>query len=330
MQDDQVDASAAIDGFVPVIDLSARDTARGRAAVAAAIDRACRSSGFFVVVGHGVPRTLIDRMFTVTGAFFALPREEKELVAHRPGVSGFRRSGGSTARSLGQESPPDLCEAFAAHATGELDAAERGRLGDEWATWTLANAWPANPPGFKEVWHDYLAAMADLAADLMRLFARALDLDEEFFADKFDRHGSSVAVNYYPPQHEPPLPGQLRRGPHTDFGSLTILYQEADRSGLQVLQSGDTWREVPPVPGGFVVNIGDLMSLWTGGHWVSTMHRVVNPPDGDTSSRLTIPFFYLPNHDATIEPLRTGGGGTPVIAGEWMSEKLRRMFAGTS
>ncbi|GGV00468.1 isopenicillin N synthase family dioxygenase [Streptomyces spectabilis] len=333
MHDDQV-AAPATDGFVPVIDLSARDTARGRAAVAAAIDRACTRSGFFVVVGHGVPRTLIDRMFTVTNSFFALPQEEKELVAHRPGVSGFRRSGGSTARSLDQESPPDLCEAFAAHVTGELSARERGRLGDEWATWTLANAWPANPPGFKEVWQDYLAAMSDLAADLMRLFARALGLAEEFFADKFDHHGSSIAVNYYPPQLEAPLPGQLRRGPHTDFGSLTILYQEADRSGLQVLQSWDTWRDVPPVPEGFVVNIGDLMSLWTGGRWVSTMHRVVNPPDGDTSSRLTIPFFYLPNHDATIEPLRPGdapgGYGTPVIAGEWMSNKIRKMFAGTA
>ncbi len=227
MHEDQV-AAPATDGFVPVIDLSARDTARGRAALAAAIDRACTRSGFFVVVGHGVPRALIDRMFTVTGSFFALPRAEKELVAHRPGVSGFRRSGGSTARSLDQESPPDLCEAFAAHVTGELSAAERGRLGDEWATWTLANAWPANPPDFKEVWQDYLAAMAGLAADLMRLFALALGLDEEFFADKFDHHGSSIAVNYYPPQLEPPLPGQHRR-PHEPVDRRPLGLDHAPR-----------------------------------------------------------------------------------------------------
>ncbi|MEU5340567.1 2-oxoglutarate and iron-dependent oxygenase domain-containing protein [Streptomyces sp. NPDC020766] len=337
MHDNQVTATAA-HGFVPVIDLTSRDSAQGRVEIAQAIDRACTGSGFFVVVGHGVPQDLIDRMFTVTSAFFALPDEEKNRVAHGPGVSGFRRMGGTTALSLDQESPPDLCQAFAAHVTGELCDEERRALGNQWATWTLANIWPENPADFREVWAEYMAAVSDLAADLMRLFALALGLEEGFFEDKFDRHGSSVAVNYYPPQVVAPLPGQLRRGPHTDFGSLTILYQEDDRGGLQVLQGADEWRDVSAIPGSFVVNIGDLMALWTGGRWVSTMHRVVNPERGDTSSRLTIPFFYLPNHDASIEPMRPftvpcddrPHFGTGVIAGQWMSEKLRKMFAGTA
>ncbi|XKK63048.1 isopenicillin N synthase family oxygenase [Streptomyces sp. ARC32] len=326
----------AADAFVPVVDLSTKDSPRGRAAIAAAIDRACTGSGFFVIVDHGVPQDLIDRMFSTTSAFFALPDAQKALVAHRPGVSGYRRTGGTTALSLGQQTPPDLCEAFAAHVTGELGDEARGRLGDQWATWTLANIWPEEPAGFREVWQDYMAAMSELAADLMRLFALALDLDEDFFDDKFDHHGSSVAVNYYPPQLTPPLPGQWRRGPHTDFGSLTILYQEDDRGGLQVLQDEDTWRDVTAIPNSFVVNIGDLMALWTGGRWVSTMHRVANPAHGDTTSRLTIPFFYLPNHDASIEPMRPLTGAregrrreqASVVAGEWMSRKLQRMFAG--
>ncbi|MFI1015593.1 isopenicillin N synthase family dioxygenase [Streptomyces sp. NPDC020965] len=325
------------DGFVPVIDLSYRHSASGRVAVADAIGTACARSGFFVVVGHGVPERLIERMYAVTDGFFTLPEDEKDLVANRPGVSGFRRLGGTTARSLGQETPPDLCEAFGAHVTGELSAAERARLGDEWATWTLANVWPRTPADFQEVWQEYMAVLGELSADVMRLFALALGLDEEFFADKFDRHGSSLTANYYYPQLAPPLPGQLRRGAHTDFGALTVLHQQDGRGGLQVLRGDGEWREVTAVPGGFVVNIGDLMALWTGGLWVSTMHRVVNPARGDASSRLSVPFFYLPNHDASTEPLRPFDTPDParrpggaVTAGEWMSDKLRKLFTGTS
>ncbi|MEU9126266.1 2-oxoglutarate and iron-dependent oxygenase domain-containing protein [Streptomyces sp. NPDC048506] len=337
MSDDQV-AATTTDGFVPIIDLSSKDTAQGRVAIAEAIDQACMNSGFFVIVGHGVPQNLVDRMFTATKAFFNLPYEDKDRVAHRPGVSGYRRMGGTTALSLDQETPPDLCEAFAAHVTGELSEEERKKLGDQWATWTLANIWPDSPVDFRDVWQEYIGAVSDLAADLMRLFALALGINEEFFHDKFDHHGSSVAANYYPPQVDPPLPGQLRRGRHTDFGSLTILYQEDDRGGLQVLQGEDNWRDVSAIPGSFVVNIGDLIALWTGGRWVSTMHRVINPARGDTSSRVTIPFFYLPNHDATIEPLRpcteSPDGrqqfGISVIAGDWLSRKLQKLFAGTA
>ncbi|GGV00473.1 isopenicillin N synthase family dioxygenase [Streptomyces spectabilis] len=334
MSSDQL-AVTVTDGFVPVIDLSSRDSARGRAAIAEAIGGALRSSGFFIIVGHGVPQQLIDRMFTVTNSFFKLPEDEKDLVASRPGVSGYRRAGGTLARSLDQKTPPDLCETFAAHVTGELADDERDKLGGQWASWTHKNIWPENPAGFRDTWQQYMAAMEDLAADLMRLFARALDLDldEEFFADKFDHHGSSIAVNYYPPQLEAPLPGQLRRGPHTDFGSLTILHQEDDKSGLQVLQNDGTWRDVAAIPNSFVVNIGDLMALWTGGRWVSTMHRVANPPGGDTSSRLTMPFFYLPNHDASIEPMRPFTDSPAVerfdtvTVSEWVSRKVQKIFS---
>ncbi|MGK7235798.1 isopenicillin N synthase family dioxygenase [Streptomyces hygroscopicus] len=332
MSSDQLTVTVA-DGFVPVIDLSSRDSTEGRTLIAEAIGNALESSGFFIIVGHGVSSELVGRMFTATNAFFKLPHEEKDLVASRPGVSGYRRAGGTLARSLDQETPPDLCETFAAHVTGELGDKERTQLGDEWASWTHKNIWPKNPTDFQDVWQEYMAAMGDLAADLMRLFALALCLNENFFDDKFDHHGSSVAVNYYPPQVEPPLPGQLRRGPHTDFGSLTILYQEDDRGGLQVLQGKDNWRDVSAIPGSFVVNIGDLMALWTGGRWVSTMHRVTNPQRGDTSSRLTIPFFYLPNHDASIEPLRPFKDSPAVerfdtvTVSEWVSRKVQKIFS---
>ncbi|RKT56453.1 isopenicillin N synthase family dioxygenase [Saccharothrix australiensis] len=307
-----------VDGYVPVIDLSSRGGEAGRVALADAIGRACETSGFYVVVGHGVPSDLVERMRTVTNAFFRLPDAEKDLVASRPGVSGYRRSGGTTARSLDRSTPPDMCEAFGVHVTGDLPDAERARLGDYPSTWRLANAWPANPPGFTATWREYLAAVTALADDLVRLSARALGLPEEHFADRFGRHVSSLVANYYYPRVHDPLPGQLRRGAHTDFGALTVLYQEHDNGGLQVLRGEDDWRDVRAVPGGLVVNIGDLMALWSGGRWVSTMHRVVNAEPGNTSSRLSIPFFHQPDHDAPAGD---------VTAGEWMAEKTRKLFA---
>ncbi|MFI6041839.1 isopenicillin N synthase family dioxygenase [Nocardia sp. NPDC051321] len=322
-----------VEGFIPVIDLSSRHSATGRRTIAAAIGAACASSGFFTIVGHGVPTELIDRMCATNREFFVLPDAAKDAVAHRPGVSGFRRMAGSTAHSLDKKTPPDLCEVFSAHVTGDLSDPERAALGDYWASWKLANVWPSAPANFADTWHEYMATLSGLAGDLMRLFALALELDENFFDDIFDHHVSSVAVNYYFPQQETPLPGQLRRGEHTDWGSLTILYQDTDIGGLQVRHGAGEWRDVPTIPGGFIVNIGDLMSLWTGGRWVSTMHRVINPERGNSSSRLSIPFFYLPNHDATIDPIGSFAdldapqhyGAT--TAGEWISRKMLKTFA---
>lgn len=59
---------------------------------------------------------------------------------------------------------------------------------------------------------------------------------------------------------------------------------------------------MPPVPGAFVINIGDLMALWTNDRWVSTMHRVVNPPpqEGGLLRRQSLAFFHQPNWFAEI------------------------------
>ncbi|MEV6826012.1 2OG-Fe(II) oxygenase family protein [Amycolatopsis sp. NPDC051102] len=247
------------DEFVPVIDMSGRVTAAGRKRIAGAISRACERSGFFTIVGHDLSETLIRRMHTTTKNFFTQPDAEKEPSANRgAGVSGLRRPGGSY-------------EAFAAHVTGDLSEEERAGLGDYPATWKVANIWPDER--FKATWYDYIAAMTDLSAEIMRLFALALGVDEHFFDDKFDRHVSLLLANYYYPG---PGDGALRREAHTDWGSLTVLYIADALGGLQVRQ-GDDWLDVPAIPGSLVVNIGDLMAFWTGGRWASTVHRVVSP-----------------------------------------------------
>ena len=306
------------DEFVPIIDLSDRDTAAGREKISAEIRRACEASGFFTIVGHGVPKDLVDRMYTTTKGFFTLPEADKERSANAGvGVSGLRRPGGPY-------------EAFAAHVTGDLSEEERAGLGDYPATWKAANIWP--DAGFKATWDEYIAAMTALSADVMRLFALALQIDEDYFDRRFDQHVSLLLANYYYPD---PTPDQLRRDAHTDWGSLTVLYVEDAAGGLQVLR-GDQWLDVPSIPGSFVVNIGDLMAFWTGGRWTSTVHRVVNPAPQDTSSRISIPFFYLPNHDTSVEPLQPiaeGAAGAEldrVTVGEWFAWKMKSVYQAAS
>lgn len=134
-----------VQNFVPIIDLSERNTGEGRAAIAAAIGKACETSGFFTVVGHGVPPELVERMRDTTKSFFTRPEEEKEKSANQgSGVSGLRRLGGPY-------------EAFAAHVTGDFSAEERAKLGSHPATWKAANIWPDT--NFKALWGEYIGAM---------------------------------------------------------------------------------------------------------------------------------------------------------------------------
>jgi len=320
-------------GFVPVIDVSAAHSPSGRAQVSAAIGSACESSGFFTVVGHGVDQALIDSMYATSRAFFEQPAEEKAKVAVMPGTHGFYANAGSASKSIGQDAPADLNEVFIASVRGDDGTAQRSQHADQSAPWAAVNRWPELPPEFRTVWQRYIAAMEALSRDLIGLFALALGLDEDFFADKIDNDMSTLAANYYYPLTEPPLPGQLRKGPHTDWGNLTILYQD-EVGGLQVEQKGHGWRDVPYTPGSFVINIGDLMAFWSAGRWVSTLHRVCNPVEGHTNSRVTVPFFHMPNFDARIEPLFPFSDEgteqrfkTATTPGEWYWERLRDIIS---
>lgn len=312
-------------GFVPVIDLSAADGSDPqRSALATAIDRACAESGFFVITGHGVDSRVIDRMYDATRAFFELPPEEKARCISPHSGRGFN-NGGFVAASYGKKTPPDLCELFAASHLGEPGVADPAHFGEHLASWDMPNVWPERPAGFRTAWLAYYAAMERLAEELMRLSALGLGLAQDFFDGKIDHHISKLVANYYFPQQGSPLPGQLRKGEHTDWGSLTILYQDGVR-GLQVEQEGHGWRDVPAIPGTFVINLGDLMQTWTGGRWRSTVHRVLNPVDGRNEARISIPFFHQPNFDAVIEPLPfvpREGVFEPTTSGAWLMAKSR-------
>ncbi|MER5638811.1 2-oxoglutarate and iron-dependent oxygenase domain-containing protein [Kitasatospora sp. NPDC002227] len=327
-----VEDATVVGGYVPVIDLSGTDTPAGRLAAARAIGAACETSGFFTVVGHGVGQELIDRMYETSRAFFELPAEAKAEVAVVPGSNGFYASAGCGSKSCGVEAPPDLAEVYSASVRGD-GVTPRPDAAYATVPWQAANRWPEAPAGFREVYREYGEAMERLAGGLIRLFALALGLDEGFFDDKTDRHASTVSANYYYPLTEPPMDGQLRKGPHADWGNMTILYQDA-AGGLQVERPGHGWCDVPYTRGSFVVNIGDMMEFWTGGRWVSTMHQVTNPAVGEGRARISLPFFHIPNPDAPITPLfpfsnertaeRIKGAATPQ---EWFEQRMADVFS---
>ena len=290
---------------VPIIDLAPYwdGSNAGKQAVAQQIDRACRDIGFLIISGHNVPQALIDAVDEVSRAFFDLPLPEKmQVVRPAPDVTrGYIPiEGESVARSRGEYAPGDLNESL---MIGPVDVGHGDYYTGPAAGKHFApNLWPQRPEHLREVYTAYFRAMSELAQTLMRLFALALDQPETFFDDKIDKHISRLRVRNYPAPAVPPQPGQLRAGAHCDYGSLTILKTEDKPGGLQVYNQAGEWVDVPAVPGCFVVNLGELMARWTNDQWVSTLHRVVNPPQdlASESRRQSLVFFHNPNYDAVI------------------------------
>lgn len=323
-----------IDGYVPVIDLTLtrEGSAEDRTAIATTIDTTCRDSGFLVVTGHGIDPDLVQRMHDVSLAFFHLPEEVKnryEVAPGDPTIRGFYKTASYVAASDNTATAPDLCQLYTTCRLGDPGVATTEALGDDFEIWSRPNPWPEEVESFQAIWLEYYAALEALAADLMRLFALGLGLDEDFFDDKIDDHITNLVANYYAPVNTEPVEGQYRKGPHSDWGTLTILYQD-DTGGLEVLdRHTDEWLDVPVVPGSFVVNIGDLMSVWTNDQWQSTKHRVRIPPvDKRSVARVSMPFFHQPNWNAVVECLDPNVEPMyePVTSGAYLLEKIQMAY----
>jgi len=321
---------------VPIIDLTPFRTGADKPGVAAAVAQACRDIGFLVVTGHGVDPALIQRVSAVSTAFFDLPLEEKTAVA-RPAPDVTRgyipMLGESVARSRGEAAPGDLNESMMIGPVAAFDPADPYYTGPAAGKHFWPNLWPERPAELRPLWTAYFNEMERLAGEIMRAFALALDLPEAFFDDKIDRHISRLRVRNYPAPTTPPVPGQLRAGAHTDYGSLTILHTEDKPGGLQVVNKAGEWVDVPIVPGCFIINIGDLMMRWTNDTWTSNLHRVVNPPldAGEASRRQSLVFFHNPNHDALVEciPSCLAPGAAPKYPPITSGDYLRLKFTQT-
>ncbi len=291
---------------IPVIDLSPyfEGTQEGKLKVAKEVDKACREIGFLVITGHQIDPNFINDVYKVSQDFFDLPEKEKFSVKREfddeiRGYSALEDE--SLANSLNEETPGDLKESL---TIGPINVSDDPYFTcEEAGPHFLPNRWPEKPKNLRSLWERYFQEMTDLSANLMRIFALALDLPENFFDDKIDRHISMFRVLNYPSQKNEPKEGQLRAGAHSDYGSLTICRIEDKPGGLQAQNSNGNWVDVPALENAFSVNIGDLMMQWTNDEWVSTVHRVINPPrsKAEDSRRQSLIFFHQPNYDAMVE-----------------------------
>jgi isopenicillin N synthase-like dioxygenase len=284
---------------IPVVDVSAlmAGTA-GQAAVAAQLGTACRESGFFYAVGHGVSRELEQRLAEQSRDFFSQSVEEKMRIRMELGGRAWRgyfRVGDELTSGK-----PDQKEGL--YFGQELPADHPQVL----AGMPLAgpNLFPAYPAGFRETVLDYMAALTQVGHRLMAGLALSLDLDESYFADHYTADPLVLfRIFNYPPPADPALWGV---GEHTDYGLLTILLQD-EAGGLEV-RSRSRWVPAPPLADSFVCNIGDMLDRMTQGRFRSTPHRVRNPAPRD---RLSFPFFFDPNFNARIQPVAVCGDAPP-------------------
>ena len=315
---------------IPVIDISPFENGGPAAdAVIRAVNDACEEHGFLVVAGHGIPNEVNEEMDRACRAFFGQSPEEKSRFTPANGdiLRGWWGVGTmATAASLDIETPPDFMEylGFGPELSPEQRADYTRRGVKHIDSFFATNVWP-DTEGMREAAANFYTETSALGHRLMRILAVALDLPADWFADKFELPASSLFINYYPATLAKSEPGRFRRGQHTDYGAVTVLYTDGE-SGLQVLSSDGEWVPVPVVPDTYVVNLGDLMTFWSNGRWRSSMHRVVCPTDTSTD-RLSIPLFFNPSLDALVQcvPTCLAPGeqpADPIPAGEWIANKV--------
>lgn len=274
---------------LPIIDLTG--FASGDAATFARVTRqlseAARGPGFFYLIHHGVPRDLMDQAFAEARAFFARPIEEKDAIAIDK-IGGNRGYSALMREALDPKAGGDRKEAF--NIGLELAPDDPELLAG--VPFRALNAWP-DSPSFKTTFLAYFDACRGLAEALHRVFASDLGLPLDFFVDKLDKPMATLRILHYPVTP----PGEIGAGEHTDYGNITLLATD-DVGGLEVKVRGGDWIAAPPIPGAFVVNIGDCLMRWTNDVYISTPHRVINRSGRE---RYSIAYFYDPNPEAIVE-----------------------------
>jgi isopenicillin N synthase-like dioxygenase len=262
-----------------------------REALARDITAACRDSGFFYVVGHGVAPALLQELAAASRRFFALPPALKQEIGMARGGRAWRGwfpvggelTGGAPDRKeglyFGSELPPE-------HPRVRAGVPMHG-----------ANLFPAQVPELRAAVLDYMAAMTTVAQALLVGIARSLGLASDYFV----RHYTAEPTVLFRVFHYPSDSGAEAEwgvGEHTDYGLLTLLAQD-EVGGLQV-KTPRGWIDAPPIAGALVCNIGDMLDRLTGGEFRSTPHRVRNVSG---RSRLSFPFFFDPDFAAEVLPL---------------------------
>ena len=310
---------------LPVIDVaalaSAHSAAASRAAVAHHLDAAARRHGFFYAVNHGVDAALIDRLVSLSRAFFAQGEGAKMQIPMSAGGRAWRGYfplGGELTSNR-----PDWKEGL--YLGSELGPEHpRVRAG------TIlhgANQWPRGDPGFRDTVLAYIDALTRLGHALMAGLALGLGLPERWFAEVGGTANPLILLRLFNYPSRPVPAGSQAQwgvGEHTDYGLLTMLWQD-DVGGLQV-RTDAGWIDAPPLPASFVCNIGDMLDRMTGGRYRSLPHRVAINTSG--RDRISIPLFFDPDFAWRVAPVPGAVAGSDDSGRRWDGANLQA-FEGT-
>ena len=317
---------------IPPVDLNAflAGTAREQQEIAADVDEICQRIGFLIIEQHGVPRQTVDAAWSACSEFFELPLDEK-LKARSPDPGCprgyFPLASEALAGSLGVETPPDVKESF---GVGPLRGPTGAISETDFDFHYGPNIWPDKPEHLRTALTDYFNALTALGSRVLRLFAAALQLPHDYFERFHVDPMCALRCISYPAAAGPLLPDQRGAGEHADNGSITSLKSDPEVPGLEVRLPTGEWIAAPLVDDGFIVNIGDMMARWTNDRWVSTLHRVSNPPD--SGRRQSMAFFHNTSFDAAIECIPTCLEGRqpkyePVLAGQYLNDRFNAALA---
>jgi isopenicillin N synthase-like dioxygenase len=315
-------------GRIPVLDIGAYLAGEAQAAttLARAIARTCEDTGFLVVANHGVPQHLVDDTFAVTEKFFALPERDKLALQVGKYNIGYLPFGGQVVRHspVNKNTKPNFSESFYIardRAPDDPDIVNEQPL-------VGLNRWPPHMPELRAATMAYYRAMEAMTTRLVPLFALALDLPADFFAEAFAEPNCTIRLIHYPP-HPSPVTNEFGFAPHTDNNFITFLAQ-SKLPGLEVRTAEGDWIRPPAVPGTFVVNTGAMLARYSNDRFPATPHRVINRND---RSRYACPFFLGPNNDVAVEPVPTCVGSDnppryePITYGAFIERLLTLNFA---
>ncbi|KAJ9148926.1 2OG-Fe(II) oxygenase superfamily protein [Pleurostoma richardsiae] len=321
---------------VPVIDLSGiYGDLDARKALAQTVRSAAENMGFFYIKNHGIPEEAIAAAFEQAQAFFAQPEDKKRLVSK----SKSKFFNGWSEKWSGHVSPTesrDYREGFSWRYAPQYDPDPKDldAVPEAIKPWIRGEefVWEgtSHMPTFKKDILAYWQECLKLARRLIKIFALALDLPEDYFDNVVTYPGSDGVLNYYPANTKPADASiDVGLGAHTDLQSFTLLWQDSV-GGLQVLQKDGQWVKVPPVPGTFVVNLGDFLQRLTNDRFKSTVHRVYNYAPVE---RYSMPFFFGFNFNEKcgVLPSCTDDKNPPkyepISCGEWCQLRFEKTAA---
>ncbi|OGM41495.1 oxidoreductase [Aspergillus bombycis] len=339
-------ATTAVDKddiIIPVIDFGPflNGTPADKHAVAVSVVEAFKTSGFLYLKEHGLPPSVVSRVFGSSARFFARPQDQKDsLCWTTPQANrGYVKTGQEKLSNVDDPTAPEVLR-----ATPDLkETMEIGRdnLDDQ------PNRWPDQiddeGKDFREVMTSFFSMCKSLHTEVMRAIALGMNLPEHYFDSYVDAGDNNLRLLHYPAVSKEVFrknPSQVRAGEHSDYGSITLLFQDR-RGGLQVHSPKDTYVDVTPIADTVVVNAGDLLARWSNDLIKSTRHRVVEPPnpigEEDNSDmypdRYSIAYFCNPNNNKLIEAIPGTYGNDikeakypGIVAGDYLVQRLTATY----